>query len=99
MKNSMLTVVVVLFSVTAQADSKEDPKQDIDACLRAWGTHPFGKNPPFRTLKSNVKVVGVGANTKDTVVTENPELVLVSASVNVMSKQTFELRNPNGWYC
>jgi len=72
---------------------------DIDACLKAWGKHPFGQNPQFKTIRANVKVMGIGGNLKDETVTTKPELVLVKHSVGVMSKQTIELLNPQGWYC
>lgn len=71
----------------------------IAACLRAWGTHPFGNNPSFKTLQTSVKVFGVGKNTSDTEQTEAPALVLVNPGVNVMGGSTIELLNPNGWYC
>jgi hypothetical protein len=93
MKSKIWLLALVVCSV-GMADNT-----DIEACLRAWGKHPFGKNPNYRTLKSGVKVVGIGANTKDVAITEKPELVLVKASVSVMSGQSFELMNPNGWYC
>ncbi len=71
----------------------------IDACLDAWGKHPFSKNSPYRKIKSNVKVMGIGGNVEDDKHTSKPELVLVKHSVAVMSKQKYELMNPNGWYC
>jgi hypothetical protein len=71
----------------------------IASCLRAWGNHPFGSNPSFRTLATSVKVFGIGGNPSDTVHTEAPALVLVNPGVNVMGGTTLELLNPNGWYC
>jgi hypothetical protein len=71
----------------------------IASCLRAWGTHPFGPNPKFRTLAASVKVFGIGQNPADVERTELPSLVLVNPGVNVMGGTTLELLNPNGWYC
>jgi hypothetical protein len=73
--------------------------ESIASCLRAWGTHPFGKNPQFKTLATSVKVFGIGQNTADTEHTNSPSLVLVNPGVNVMGGTTLELLNPNGWYC
>jgi hypothetical protein len=71
----------------------------IASCLRAWGTHPFGSNPKFKTLAASVKVFGIGQNPADVERTELPSLVLVNPGVNVMGGTTVELLNPNGWYC
>jgi hypothetical protein len=71
----------------------------IAACLKAWGDHPFGQNPQFRTLETSVKVFGIGGETADTQPTSSPSLVLINPSVNVLGGSTIELMNPNGWYC
>ncbi len=83
-------------SVIAQGDSMEE----IRGCFASWKTHPFPKeNPSYKTLNAKVKVMGIGNNVKDDEVTAEPSLVLVKPAVAVMSKQTLELLNPNGWYC
>jgi hypothetical protein len=71
----------------------------IAACLNAWGDHPFGKNPQFRTLDTSVKVLGIGNSAGDTERTSSPALVLISPIFNVMGGSTIDLLNPNGWYC
>ena len=71
----------------------------IAACLQAWGNHPFGKTPEYKTLGTSVKVFGIGRNTVDTEPTSSPSLVLINPSVNLMGGSTIELLNPNGWYC
>ena len=77
--------------------------QEIDgsiaACLKAWGDHPFGKDPQFKTLETSVTVFGIGAKTADTEPTNSPSLVLVNPIINVMGQSTIELLNPSGWYC
>ena len=79
---------------------KEQKSEDAMAsCLKAWKNHPFGANPNFKTMATSVKVFGIGKNPKDTEITEKPALVMVNPAVNVMGGTTFELLNPNGWYC
>jgi len=73
---------------------------DINACLKAWGKHPFGaENQTYRTIGATVKVIGIGSSIDDEKKTEKPELVLVKPPVSVLTKQTIRLLNPNGWYC
>ena len=79
--------------------SAQEIDSSIAACLKAWGTHPFGKNPSFKTLQTSVKVFGLGSNTGDTERTNSPTLILINPGVNVMGGTTIELLNPNGWYC
>lgn len=79
--------------------SAEERNGPIAACLKAWGDHPFGKNPQFKTLGPSVKVFGMGTSIGDTERTNSPVLVLVEPIVNVMGESTIELSNPNGWYC
>ncbi len=71
----------------------------IASCLKAWGKHPFGSNPRFKTMATSVKVFGIGQNPADTERTNSPSLVLVNTGVNVMGGAKLELLNPNGWYC
>ena len=79
--------------------SAQEVDSSIAACLKAWGNHPFGKNPQFKTLGTSVKVFGIGGNTGDTEPTSSPSLVLINPSFNVMGGSTIDLLNPNGWYC
>lgn len=101
MKNRVLIAVGLVGSMllisTPVISEGVDPS--IAGCLRAWGTHPFGTNPAFRTLATSVKVFGIGGNPSDTAHTNSPALVLVNPGVNVMGVTTLELLNPNGWYC
>ncbi len=98
------TTLLALLALTAclltpVAVSAQAPDPSIATCLKAWGKHPFGRNPQYKTLATSVKVFGIGRETADTEVTNTPALVLVSAGVNVMGGSTVELLNPNGWYC
>jgi hypothetical protein len=94
------TLLVLFLALTAPTRVLADEADSsIAACLKAWGTHPFGKNPKFRTLQTSVKVFGIGKTAGDTETTAAPALVLVNPGVNVMGGSTLELLNPNGWYC
>ena len=81
------------------AVSAEEVDGSIAACLKAWGDHPFGKNPKFKTLDASVKVFGIGKSAGDTERTSSPSLVLINPIVNLVGGSTIDLLNPNGWYC
>ena len=101
-KNAVPMATALVFCAALLAPtvvSAQEIDSSIAACLRAWGTHPFGKNPHFKALQTSVKVFGIGKGTSDTEVTNSPALVLVNPGVNVMGGTTIELLNPNGWYC
>ena len=93
---AVTTLMLAMGVGDVQADESDDA---ISKCLKAWGTHPFGKNPRYKVLATSVKVFGIGDNTADTEPTSSPSLVLVNPGVNVMGGSTIELLNPNGWYC
>lgn len=82
-------------------DSTSRYWSDVKACLDQWGNPPFKdiKNLKFRVIKSGVKVFGLGSNVVDNTVTSYPQLIYIRPAVSVMSKTTYELMNPNGWYC
>ena len=97
------SLCILAFMATANLVSAKVHGQEINnsvaACLKAWGKHPFGATPSYKTLSPSVKVFGIGSNTADTESTNSPALVLVNPGVNVMGGSTIELLNPNGWYC
>ncbi|MEP6942762.1 MAG: hypothetical protein ABI981_07490 [Betaproteobacteria bacterium] len=96
----LLTCVTLGTAILMSASSlAAEVDKSIASCLNAWGTHPFGKSPRYKTLATSVKVFGIGHNPTDTERTDAPSLVLVNPGVNVMGGTTFELLNPNGWYC
>ena len=74
---------------------------DVRACLRNWGDHPFAnaRELRFRVIDADVKLFGLGDNISDTVQTRYPQLIYIRPQVSVMSKATYELLNNNGWYC
>lgn len=93
-----LCLATTLYSshAAAEDDSNEDA---VSKCLAAWGEHPFGAHPKFKTLSTSVRVFGVGSEPVDDEVTKSPALILVNPAVNVMGGTTYGLLNPNGWYC
>ena len=95
-RSTISALLLVVLSTTAGA---EQPDGAIAACLKAWGKHPFGNNPSYKALSTSVKVFGIGNNPTDSETTASPSLVLVNPGVNVMGGTTFNLLNPNGWYC
>lgn len=93
---AMSALLLLVFSTPAVAN---EPNSAIAACLKAWGKHPFGSNPTYKTLSTSVKVFGIGNDPSDSEATNSPSLVLVNPGVNVMGGTVFNLLNPNGWYC
>ncbi|MCO4747475.1 MAG: hypothetical protein KC912_21925 [Proteobacteria bacterium] len=110
---TLMALVVLTTPFLAQADERADyngahgvhPPDEaqlkhVQACLAAWGEHPFAEAPEtIREMRSSVRVMGFGAELRDDVATSWPQLVLVEPAVNVMTKTTIQLNNPNGWYC
>src|SRR3972149_7348911 len=105
MKSSKKTTPIVALLASCLAlslawvVSAREADSPIAACLKAWGNHPFGKTPQFKTLETPVKVFGIGRVSGDTERTSSPSLVLIGPSFNLMGGSTIELLNPNGWYC
>lgn len=74
---------------------------DVELCLEQWGDHPFKnkKDVRFRKIDPDVKIFGLGGNVVDNAKTSYPQLIYIRPAVSVMSKATYKLMNPNGWYC
>lgn len=99
----------VVLSALAQTPAEQLPAAEVNIerrdaavqrCLAHWATHPFADRPTYRVLSTSVRVMGLGSREpQEEHATPGPELVLVEPSVNVMTKTTFTLKNPNGWYC
>lgn len=71
----------------------------LNACLSAWGNHPFGSHLTYTTLSTSVKVSGDGPASADRQATHHPSLILVDPLVNARGEARIALMNPNGWYC
>ena len=69
---TLLVFCLALAAPIVASAQEVDPS--IAACLKAWGSNPFGKNPQYKTLQTAVKVFGVGKNTSDTERTSSPEI-------------------------
>ena len=96
----MAVLAAFAVGLAASTVAKADDMEEIRGCFATWKKHPFAKeNPAYRTISAKVKVMGIGSNVKDDQITDEPALVLVRPAVAVMSKQSIELLNPNGWYC
>jgi len=96
---SALIAGLILAGAAGLAQAQDRDSGALQACLKAWGEHPFGPNPAYRTLATSVKVFGIGQGTADREVTPGPSLIMVNPGVNVMGGSEIELLNPNGWYC
>ncbi len=102
----MKKLILIALFLTAVLNSglalavEDGDVEAIKGCLSSWPKHPFDKKAPeFRTMASKVKVLGIGGSMKDETNTVEPELILVKASVAVLSKSEMYLMNPQGWYC
>lgn len=75
----------------------------LSRCLDAWSDHPFGgdiSETEVRVVGGQVRVMGFGSSEpEDRLHTDYPQLVLLMTSVSAVSRTTYDLQNPNGWYC
>ncbi len=92
----LASCLALAFPVAASAKEADSP---IAACLKAWGDHPFGKTPQFKTFATSIKLFGIGGEIADTAPTDSPSLVLIEPSFNLLGGSNIDLLNPNGWYC
>jgi len=92
----LVSCLALSFPTAASTKGVDSP---IAACLKAWGDHPFGAAPQFKTLGTSVRVFGIGSAATDKESTSAPSLILIEPSINLMGGSTIELLNPNGWYC
>lgn len=76
----------------------EDESKALAACSKAWGQEIPGDLSSVRKIAANVSVLGASTMV-DNRKTEGPEVTMILASVNVLSKIDWQLLNPNGWYC
>ena len=97
---SAVLVLLVAAATPGDVSAQDNPVPTaIAACLDAFGEHPFGSNPSYRTLPVKVKVFGIGKDTIDDTVTSSPELIYIRTGVNVAGGSAIHLNNPRGWYC
>jgi hypothetical protein len=93
----LLALCLALSAPLATAAKEADSA--VAACLKAWGEHPFGAQPQYKSLSASVSVFGLGSLAGDAQPTSAPALVVISPSLNLMGASNMQLLNPNGWYC
>ena len=81
------------------APPTEEEKVNIDKCSKAWGRTPPVAFDVVRKIKASVSVGSSGVTLSDQANTSGPVLTLLYAGVNVGGEPTWELLNPQGWYC
>ncbi|AOW12907.1 hypothetical protein LPB72_18180 [Hydrogenophaga crassostreae] len=91
--------LTVGFTQAQTGERAVDDAFALNACLAAWGSHPFGSHLRYTTLSTSVKFSGAGPATSDRSVTNHPSLILVDPLVNATGDASIALMNPNGWYC
>ena len=99
MKNTVPILVGFLCVAALKSTARAEDSDEIQTCLTKWGKTPFTKTSKFRVIGARVKVMGIGKDIDDKVVTSEPELVFIRPAVTVMGKTAINLGNPNGWYC
>lgn len=92
-------VLAFVIALVAANSAFASNREDIEACVDAWGKSPFTAKSKFRVLNGGTKVMGIGGDIEDNTKTSKPELILVRPAVTVMAKTVMNLNNPNGWYC
>src|SRR3990167_8874220 len=55
---SVLIAGLILGGASGLAQAQDSESGALQACLKAWGEHPFGPNPAYRTLAAAVNVMG-----------------------------------------
>ncbi|MCX6106969.1 MAG: hypothetical protein NTY08_14180 [Proteobacteria bacterium] len=81
-------------------EERKKLRSGVKKCLAAWGAGtPFTESSPYRNLGVAVSVLGFGSSLNDSEATDKPELVVIPASVSVLTITKYRLLNPNGWYC
>ena len=104
LRTGLVSALLIFLSATTQAQTAaataaESDGVALDACLTAWGNHPFGSRPIYTRLSTSVKLSGVGPATADPTHTDHPSLILVDPTVNALGEASLVLSNPHGWYC
>ncbi len=77
--------------------------ETLDRCLSEWGDQAPWRTAAdlkVRVISSQVRVMGFGGiEPVDDLSTDQPQLVLIERAVSVVTKTTYKLLNPKGWYC
>lgn len=96
----MTLMLLTAFASDGLTTGTERQQLAIQRCLANWGKHPFtDKTPAFKEAQLTVRVLQFGDVQEIDAPTKEPQLVYIEPNVNVLSKVTYSLSNPNGWYC
>lgn len=97
----MTLLMFTAFAADGLTEGTERQQLAIQRCLQNWGEHPFGEGEKYRFKEAQltVRVLQFGDVQKVDAPTAEPQLVYIEPNVNVLSKVTYSLENPNGWYC
>lgn len=97
----MTLLLFTAFAGDGLTTGTERQQLAIQRCLKNWGEHPFGEGESykFKEAQLTVRVLQFGDIQKVDAPTEQPQLVYIEPNVNVLSKVTYSLENPKGWYC
>ncbi len=72
----------------------------VDGCLAQFPDHPFGTGQVTpRVVAPSINVLTRTSTLNEDKITNNPELVIIVGTVNILGNSEFKLLNPNGWYC
>lgn len=72
----------------------------LQKCLAKWKNNPFkGTVDNYDRIYASISIGGSGNVINDTERTNAPYLILIDAGVNVGGTPTYNLANPNGYYC
>lgn len=93
------TLFLAAFADDGLTHGTERQQLAIERCLANWGEHPFGEKPRFKEGSLEVRVLQRHDYQKVDDPTDVPQLVYIEPNVNVLSRVTYQLTNPNGWYC
>lgn len=98
-RQAWISLFVMLFVFPSLANSGDI--KALRKCMKHWDKHPFSSTGKlkYRTLRTSVKILGIGNDVTDNIKTKKPELILIKPSIGVLTKRTYRLMNPNGWYC
>ena len=108
MKNLCKALVFIAWSAPSFASVQVEPQSAssrmkdflIQSCLNQFEHHPFHEEPiNARIIAPTINILNSSGSLSDEVPTDQPELVIISSSLNVFGNSTFKLLNPNAWYC
>jgi len=98
----MLFYVATAFAGTRQITGGTTSQQNaLQTCYEQWEGHPFDEpsKQEFTYIEPIIRVMGFGSAEYSDEPTGADTLYLVGMNVNDLTRTTYTLNNPNGWYC